>query len=260
MYRSWTIFDRSPRISRKTMMRRAKMGAYREFEWGNTMNKTVEGFLPVVEFLGTVLGKNSEIVLHDFSDLNHSVVAICNGEVSGRSIGAPATDFALKVLSGEAFKGENHTTPYLSHSVSGKPLHSSSLFIREEGEIVGMLCVNTDTSLIDNLHSVVSAIVGTYPTIISAPVDASNGEHGESSVEHFTTSADELVVKTVHNLAAAAGKPVDSFTPAERTDVIRRLNADGVFLLKGAVATVADALGISEPSVYRYLQKVRKEN
>ena len=32
------------------------------------MNETVRRFLPMVDFLEQILGKNSEIVLHDFSD------------------------------------------------------------------------------------------------------------------------------------------------------------------------------------------------
>ena len=42
-------------------------------------------------------------------------------------------------------------------------------------------------------------------------------------------------------------------------EIIRDLNNNGMFLLKGAVATVAEVMGVSEPSVYRYLQKVKKE-
>ena len=55
------------------------------------------------------------------------------------------------------------------------------------------------------------------------------------------------------------GQDVASLGQADRVDVIRHLNGNGVFMLKGAVACAAAALGISEPSVYRYLQKVRKE-
>ncbi len=51
------------------------------------MNETVRRFLPMVDFLEQILGKNSEIVLHDFSDPDHAIVDIRNGIVSGRKIG-----------------------------------------------------------------------------------------------------------------------------------------------------------------------------
>ena len=45
------------------------------------MNETVRRFLPMVDFLEQILGKNSEIVLHDFSDPDHAIVDIRNGIV-----------------------------------------------------------------------------------------------------------------------------------------------------------------------------------
>ena len=333
------------------------------------MNKTVAAFRPLVDFLATVLGSNSEVVLHDFSDPAHSVVEIRNGYVSGRQAGAPATDFALKVLAGEAFAGKTHTPVYVAHSVSGKPLRSASYFIREGERLVGMLCVNTDTSAVEGLVAAARAVAQTAPTLADAldagsagagalrpdsvGADAANdgapdagaeetapsdtgtvdpetldadaaeldfpaaGTVGGSSadggaaksgspaarftysgfpgigsprpapprpnspaagafctsgrtstptasvleaagLEHFSTTAEELVATTIAQIAAAKGCSVASFSPTDRLDVVRRLNADGVFLLKGAVAHVAATLGISEPSVYRYLQKVRR--
>ena len=62
------------------------------------MNETVRRFLPMVDFLEQILGKNSEIVLHDFSDPDHAIVDIRNGIVSGRKVGGPATDLALKIM------------------------------------------------------------------------------------------------------------------------------------------------------------------
>ena len=46
------------------------------------VNETVRRFLPMVDFLEQILGKNSEIVLHDFSDPDHAIVDIRNGIVS----------------------------------------------------------------------------------------------------------------------------------------------------------------------------------
>ena len=48
--------------------------------------------------LSAYLGDGYEIVLHSLEDLDHSVVAIFNGERSGRQVGAPITDLALQML------------------------------------------------------------------------------------------------------------------------------------------------------------------
>ena len=44
-----------------------------------------------------------------------------------------------------------------------------------------------------------------------------------------------------------------------KLQLIEKLNEEGIFLLKGSVGQVAEALGLSVPSVYRYIQKLKKE-
>ena len=46
-------------------------------------------------------------------------------------------------------------------------------------------------------------------------------------------------------------------TPEEKIATVREIERAGVFLLKGAVAQVAVALRVSEPTVYRYVRQVR---
>ncbi|MNI74519.1 hypothetical protein D3C73_1306070 [compost metagenome] len=51
--------------------------------------------------------------------------------------------------------------------------------------------------------------------------------------------------------------PPDRLSSQEKIDIVRELNDLGVFLLKGGVSEAAAALSISEPTVYRYLQKLK---
>lgn len=48
--------------------------------------------------LGAALGKDCEVVLHDLRYPDESVIAIANGDISSRKVGAPATDFILKLM------------------------------------------------------------------------------------------------------------------------------------------------------------------
>ncbi|MDY2777910.1 MAG: PAS domain-containing protein [Collinsella sp.] len=219
------------------------------------MNPTVKSYIPLVDFLEEVLGRNSEIVLHDFSNPDHSVVDIRNGEVSGRKVGAPATDFALRMLREDAYRDKPYLANYVSHSSTNKPLQSASLFIREEGGIVGMVCVNTDNSPIEQLGALASQI----SSLFSPQTAGDDPAAAHLEAESLTDSTHDLITKSIHDLTVARGMAVEQLGQSDRIDIIRTLNANGMFLLKGAVASAAEALGISEPSVYRYLQKVRKE-
>lgn len=226
------------------------------------MNPTVQRYLPFVDFLEAVLGKNSEIVLHDFSDPDHSVIDIRNGEVSGRKIGSPATDLALRILNESArghdpYADQHHITEYISHSSSMKQLRSASYLIRENGLIVGMLCVNTDVGPINQLAAIAQQLSGFY-----APVPAHQADEGDAralEVESLTDSTQDLIASAITRITAPRGLSPDKLSQSDRVEIIRELNNNGMFLLKGAVATVAEVMGVSEPSVYRYLQKVKKE-
>ena len=55
------------------------------------MNPYLQSFLPMVDFLAEVLGKDAEIVLHDVLDIDKSIVAIANSHISGRAVGSRET-------------------------------------------------------------------------------------------------------------------------------------------------------------------------
>lgn len=234
------------------------------------MNATVKSFIPLVDFLESVLSANSEIALHDFTDPDHSIVDIRNPHVSGRKVGAPATDLAVKIMNG-AYADRDFVAGYTSRSASNKPLRSASFIIRENGRCVGMMCINTDISQIMRLHFLVDQIVASYGGVPSEPEQPAaeavpvpvlpihTSATGAHEVESLTDSTADLIARNIEDLAAARGLALDALGQAERIDIIRTLNANGMFLLKGAVASCAETMGISEPSVYRYLQKVRKE-
>lgn len=126
------------------------------------MNETVRRFLPMVDFLEQVLGKNSEIVLHDFSDPDHAIVDIRNGIVSGRKVGGPATDLALKIMHDGKYRDLPFITGYEGRGAGGKTLESATYFIREDGEIVGMLCVNTDLSALRNISAMAQQLMACF--------------------------------------------------------------------------------------------------
>ena len=52
----------------------------------------------LVDFLGRVLGPDYEIILHEILPEQSRVAAIANGGISGRDVGAPITDAALRMI------------------------------------------------------------------------------------------------------------------------------------------------------------------
>ena len=90
--------------------------------------------------------------------------------------------------------------------------------------------------------------------------EAIRAAYNSSSVETLSLGGTTAGVnERVRAVLSAMGKTPSELDQAGRMDVIRKLEDSGVFLIKGAAAYVATELHVSVPSVYRYLQKVRRE-
>lgn len=218
---------------------------------------TLQKYIPLVDFLAELLGKNSEIVLHDLTNLDSSVVAIRNNHITGREVGAPATDYVLRALKTGINEQIGYTVGY--REVANRDhakLKSTSYYLREDGNLIGMICVNTDESVFDVLNSTMDAmelLLRTYKK---------HGDTEQQSLipESFSRSIEEMAENTVLEVSVSKGIPVDRFKQEDKFSAIEALYDSGFFLLKGAVPEIARILKISEPTVYRYLQNIKAKD
>ena len=54
--------------------------------------------VPIAKGVAETFGSNCEVVIHDFQNLDNSIVAIFNGHVTGRTIDTKMTDSILKKI------------------------------------------------------------------------------------------------------------------------------------------------------------------
>jgi len=233
-----------------------------------------EPYLPLMDFFAELLGPRTEVVLHDTSDLSRSIVALTNGHVSGRSVGGPATDLVLKVLQNHEHDDRDYLANYLAESRTGGTFRSSTFFIRDAGgDVVGMLCLNIDDEPLARARDLLVAITATTGLVKGAgpgggpgaATGASGAATGSTAhpaaapvAERLSMNVDELALDGVARIVAAQGVEPHRMTPDEKVAAVREIERAGVFLLKGAVAQVAEALHVSEPTVYRYVRQVRQ--
>ena len=103
-------------------------------------NPLLQQYIKVTEFLGLTLGPDYEVALHDMTDKNRSIIAIANNHISGRDVGAPLTNVALKILMDKSYETQDYRLHYCGMSAKGKVLRSSTMFIKQNGKLIGMLC------------------------------------------------------------------------------------------------------------------------
>ena len=58
----------------------------------------LEKYIPLVEFMAEICGKHYEIILHDTSTPERSVIAARNAHLSGRRVGDPMTELAKELI------------------------------------------------------------------------------------------------------------------------------------------------------------------
>ena len=228
-------------------------------------NPLLQHYAKLTEFLGQALGPDYEVALHDLTDKNRSIIAIANNHVSGREVGAPLTNVALQILMDKSYETQDYRLHYCGLSAEGKTLRSSTLFIKQNGKLIGMLCINFDDSRYEAVSKNILQLC--HPDHFVNELFQPHEQHEReamrtipSTTESFHNSIDAVAGDAVDRELARLGVTADRLTPDERIQIIASLEAGGIFLLKGAVKDVADALHCSQASVYRYLSQIKKED
>lgn len=210
-------------------------------------------FIPIVDFIAGITGPFCEVVLHDVSNVESSIVAIKNNHISGRQVGGPLTDLGLKLLKEKAYKEKDYLLNYPAKTKDGKVLRSSTFFIKDDdGNILGMLCVNIDLS---GAHEAKKFLDDFIMGIEKNSVEQNTDKHVKEMPEHLTLSLEDLMHDLIQQTVAEVEVPPERMSPKEKMWVVHRLSEKGVFMLKGAVAEVAKCLKTSENTIYRYLNK-----
>lgn len=208
------------------------------------MHPILKRFVPLVEGIANTFGSNTEVVLHDFSQLPDSIVAIANGHVTGRSVGSPMTEFSLKVVK----KGDTDSdiVNYTGKSFDGKVLKSSTFFIKDDaGKTIGCYCINVDLTELYAARRVIDDLMR---------IDDDTKRAEDIGTNRVNDVLNDIVLKTIER----AGKPVAYMIKEEKVQIVKVLDDQGAFLIKGAIDYVANVLCVSRYTIYNYLDEIRQ--
>lgn len=224
----------------------------------------LQQYIKLTGFLGAVLGPDYEVALHDISEPESSIIAIANGHISGRTIGAPLTDMARHTIADKSYEENDSRINYTGVATeNGRMLRSSTYFIKDEtGRLLGLLCINFDDSryreLSDRLLKLRHPDVFVDANFVfnkeKARPEGVPGAGAESFHESVTSVTEEVIAQVIGQGAI----PLDRLTFDEKMEIVTLLNEKGVFLIKNAVRQVAEHLRCSQASVYRYIGKLGK--
>jgi len=211
------------------------------------LDERMAALLPIVKGLAEMFGPDCEVVLHDLSRLPHSIVAIENSAVTGRSVGDVPTDLMLRNLRNAGAAPDVRV--YVS-SRDGKIVKSLAVTLRDaEDRPYAVLGLNFDLSEIVQAQRVLANV-------------AAVGRLGSSAVpereEVFAGDIREVVDSMVTKILGEMGKTPAAMSREEKMEVVKRLEERGAFLVKRSAEQVAEALDLSRYTIFSYLKEIRR--
>nr|ABI35687.1 putative DNA-binding protein [uncultured Enterobacteriaceae bacterium] len=205
----------------------------------------LKSYEAAVDGLAMLIGSHCEIVLHSLQDLKCSAIRIANGEHTGRKIGSPITDLALRMLHDMTGADSSVSKCYFTRAKSGVLMKSVSIAIRNRDQrVIGLLCINM------NLDVPFSQIMSTF-----IPPETQDQEV-PSSV-NFASSVEDLVMQTLEFTIEEVNADRNVSNNAKNRQIVLNLYEKGVFDIKDAINQVADRLNISKHTVYLYIRQFK---
>lgn len=217
-----------------------------------------ERYVDLVNFLGLVLGPSYEIALHDLAMGDKSIIAIANGHITNRGLGSPLSPSMLEIISSERYKEKNYEVNYVSVSMKNKALRSSTIYIKDNLKLVGLLCITFDDS---RYQDVSRAIMGLcHPDNLLKDYrferieDLSLDEEAEVVSGNIEDYVDEVIDKVLQEKSAQNEK----IRKKDRVNMVNELKKKGILLIKGSVPIIAKKLNSSEATIYRYINELEE--
>jgi predicted transcriptional regulator YheO len=204
-----------------------------------------------LEAIGGVVGRNTEIVLHDLTKPESSVVAIVNGHISGRIVGSPVLvgpsqdlGFAA-VLQSSGISNEPVVIPnYPTTGAGGSTLRSSTAVFRDtNGHPYASLCVNADLSGITAAHACLEQLLGsainTEQKVLEQP------------------DMEVLMAEIIQTALSGSNNANRLMNKKAKLEAVRQMQERGIFIVKGGIEKAAAALGVTRYTIYNYLDEIR---
>lgn len=203
----------------------------------------------IADVIAAQFGSNTEVVVHDFTgDLDHTIVYIVNGHVTGRAVGGCPTKLFLQFANHEITPKSK--IRHITRNADGKTLRSSTVnFYGEHQRLLGALCINQDISDLLLLEKAAKGL--------------SDSKCFETSVlstdnELYSTSIHGLLDGIIAEGIALIGTPPSEMNKEAKIKFLAFLDERGVFLIQKSGQRLCELLNISKFTLYKYLEEARE--
>jgi predicted transcriptional regulator YheO len=229
----------------------ASLAPFTDPQYAKEADEIVRPYEDLLEPFARALGPTSEVVLHNFGRIPHSIVAVY-GNVSGREVGGPATNMGLhNLMRQEPLRSR---LGYYATMPNNAICRCSSVYLfGSYTQPVGAICVNTDVTPFLAVKDAVEALTGGLPSPQSSSLDSIDQPFPEAFYKTVDQAADHILQDTLRSAKIAP----KLMSKSQKVNVVRMLHDRGFFLLKQSVGLTADALEVTRYTVYAYLNEAK---
>lgn len=209
-------------------------------------NQLLERYIPLADMLVKTFGPECEVVLHDLTVPEQSVVYVANGSVTGREVGQSFEQLIKQVILSKNFR-DDYAANYFFIAKNGKLIRSSTFLLRDDKQkLIGALCINVDTSPIQQQINYLKGFL---------PQDDSPENDPIQNFPDDNVHISQMVETLIDNIIGS--QDPETLSRSEKIQKIGFMEEKGIFLMKGSIEMVAQKLKISTVTVYSYLDVVR---
>jgi predicted transcriptional regulator YheO len=191
--------------------------------------------------IAAMFGPKCETLVHDMTRDGHPILAIYNGSVTDREVGSTVDIFGDI---GNYDKDLYNNKDYVNQRVltrDGRILKSTTLNFRDQ-DYHFALGINLDITDMVRASHVLEELTET------------NGELQETLMQDARSQIDEMLRECI----SAVGKETSEMQKTDRVRIIRMLYKKRAFTYQKAVAIVAERLGVSRYTVYKYMHELEQ--
>lgn len=211
------------------------------------MAENLGRYIPVTEFIAEMMGPDTEVILYSVTD--RSVYYVINPMDEEMVVGSGLRSLERRFLENRLYDHESFVVNYRALSKHRNKLKSATLFLRGDNrQLIAMLTVNANVDRLVELRDMLNEMVSGH-----RPYD---NQHGTSFYNSFEVSVEGIVSTTIRKELDKYKVPPDRLSQQEKIEIVRCLDQQGIFLVKGAIVEVAKSLQTTETTIYRYLNKL----
>lgn len=213
----------------------------------------LEQVLQIARALGETFAPFCEVVVHDLLHPDNAILAIHNN-LSGRKIGAPATELGLARIFDSEFP--QIVSNYANQLADGRQVKSTSVGIKDSrGRYIAALCLNVDLTLFRSLQNVLEqfGMIGVLLNI-NESLGVTGEEVGRQRIDAIRIQAvgggAEAICSRIDQFAALRATTPRALKAPDRRALVHELKAAGFLNIRKSMETVAQYLGVSRATVY----------